>query len=341
MRLGLIGFGSVGQGLAQILAEKHAQLHAQYGVDLQICGVITRSRGSLFNPAGIDPAALLTAMTSGGLTVYPDADGLTRDISASELATSPHIDVLVELSPTNLRDGQPALDLCRSALSSGKHVVLANKGPVAVDYAGLLALAKSADRAVMFEATVTSGTPSIRLAREALAGCTVSAVRGILNGTTNYMLTQMESGRTFDDVLAEAQRLGYAEADPTADVDGFDAASKLIILSATLFGHAPAMADLSVTGIRGLTPDDIAEAAAQGQRWKLIAQATPDGARVQPVKLPLSHPLAGVAGTTNAVTFSTDLLGDITLIGVGAGGKQTGFAVLNDLLAIARQYKSG
>jgi homoserine dehydrogenase len=146
----------------------------------------------------------------------------------------------------------------------------------------------------------------------------------------------MEQGRAYSDVLAEAKRLGYAESDPSGDVDGWDAAGKLLILANALFGRMFTLAELSVSGISGLTPDEIKQAAAEGMRWKLIAEATSEGGSVQLAKLPLSHPLAGVSGTTNAVTFTTDLLGDVTVVGPGAGGVETGFAILADLLALHR-----
>ncbi len=336
MKIGIIGFGSVGQGLVAILRDKSAELKEKYGFAPVITAVMTRSRGSLLHPDGLSPDGLLIAIEAGGLAFYPDSPGLDRLADAAQIAASPHIDVLVEVSPTNLDTAQPALDTCTTALAHGKHVVLANKGPVALAYGTLMSEAAKHKRRVLFEATVMAGTPSIRLGMEALAGCTISKVRGIINGTTNYMLTQMEEEREYDDVLAEAQRLGYAEADPAGDVDGWDAAGKLLILSNALFGHAPKLSEMPVSGISKLTPADIAQAATEGMRWKLIAEATPDGASVQAVKIPRNHPLAGVGGTQNAVTFSTDLMGDITLVGAGAGSIQTGFAVLSDLLALHR-----
>jgi homoserine dehydrogenase len=336
LKLALIGFGSVGQGLVRLLIEKQAALAQQYGFAAQVTAVITRSRGNLYHPEGLDLSALLTAAEKGSFAGYPDSPDLRRDISAEGVAAAPYVDVVVEASPTDLRTGQPALDLCYTALEHGKHVVLANKGPVALDFVNLMERAKQCGRQVLFEGTVMSGTPALRLAREALAGAVVSQVRGILNGTTNYMLSLMEQGRAYDDVLAEAQRLGYAEADPTADVDGWDAAGKLLILASALFGRTFKLADLDVRGIRDLTPEDLRAAAADGMRYKLIAEASQAGGSVQPVKLPVSHPLAGVSGANNAVTFTTDVLGDVTLVGVGAGGLQTGFAVLSDLLALHR-----
>jgi homoserine dehydrogenase len=336
VNIALIGFGSVGQGFAAILRDKAAELAEQHQFRPRLVSVVTRSRGSLSCATGLDPAALLDAMAAGGLAAYPDQPGLRRAVTSEEAIADPAVDVLVEASPTNLQTGQPALRLCYAALDDGKHVVLANKGPVALDYANLMQRAAVARRRVLFEGTVMGGTPAIRVALDALAGCTITRVRGILNGTTNYMLTQMEQGRSYADALTEAQRLGYAEADPSGDVDGWDAAGKLLILANMLFGRAVTLADLTVSGISGLTPDDIAQAAAGGMRWRLIAEATPDGGSVGAVRLAAGHPLAGVSGSANAVTFTTDLLGDVTVVGPGAGGVETGFAILADLLALHR-----
>jgi homoserine dehydrogenase len=162
-----------------------------------------------------------------------------------------------------------------------------------------------------------------------------------LNGTTNFMLTRMANGGTYAEALQEAQALGYAEADPTGDVEGFDAAGKVIILAAILMGVDLEMKDIDRTGISGITPEDIKSAAARGEKWKLIGSLEKrDGkllASVKPTSIPLTHPLAGVDGATNAITYSTDLLGDVTLIGAGAGRLETGFAILGDLLAIHRK----
>lgn len=329
----LIGFGNVGQGLAQILRDKTGELREKHYFTARIVGVATRSRGTLYRPDGLDLNALLN-----GIENYPDQPGLERDWTAAQLVRESRADVLVEASPTNLQTGQPALDLCYAAFESGKHVVLANKGPVAVAYADLQAKAKAADKLLRFEATVMGGTPAIQLAMQSLAGCEIKSARGILNGTTNYMLTQMDGGMSYADALVQAQALGYAEADPSADVDGWDAASKAIILAAALFGVELKVNEMSVQGISGITAEQLAEARAAGERWKLIAQITPEGASVAPARIPIGHPLASVSGSTNAVTYSTDLLGDVTLVGAGAGGTQTGFGILSDLLHIAQFF---
>ncbi len=246
-----------------------------------------------------------------------------------------------------MQTGQPAIDHVKAAFESGKHAVLTNKGPVALAFRKLAELAAAKGVQFRFEGTVMSGTPTIRLAQQALAGCDICEIKGILNGTTNYILTQMESGQSYAAALAEAQRLGYAEADPTADVEGWDAAGKVVILANVLLGGDLRVANVDRTGISRLTLADVEAAKAAGERWKLIARvgARPSlqggvsrpqiKASVRPTRLPHSHPLAGVSGAVNACTFSTDLLGDVTLVVPGAGRMETGYAVLGDLLDIA------
>jgi homoserine dehydrogenase len=244
---------------------------------------------------------------------------------------------LIDTTPTDIQTGGAALDTFRVALGAGVNVVTVNKGPLAVAYAELMALAQENHAQLLFEGTVMAGTPSIRLAREALRGNTISSARGILNGTTNYILTQMETGMSYSEALSQAQALGYAEPDPSGDVEGWDAAAKVLILSNMLFNKALKLEELDVTGITGITLEMVQEAAQAGERWKLIAEATPDGGRVYPLRLPLSNPLAGVSGATNAITYETDFLGDVTLVGAGAGLQQTGFALLADVLHLAKR----
>jgi homoserine dehydrogenase len=333
MRLLLIGFGAVGQGLAKILRDQAAYLQERENFAAQIVGVATRSHSTLYHPGGLDIDALLSV---SHLDQYPQSDGLVRGGDTLELIHTAQADVLVESSYSILTTGQPALDYCRAALESGKHVVMANKGPAALAYDELQILAKRMGKRVGFEATVMAGTPTLRLGIEALAGCKILAARGILNGTTNYILTQMEGGMAYADALNQAQQLGYAEADPTADVDGWDAAGKAIILAAALFHTRLSLDTMLVNGISKLTSADIEAARAAGERWKLIASVSPEGGKVEPVRLPAGHPLANVGGATNAVTYTTDLLGEVTLIGPGAGPTATGFGLLSDLLAIHR-----
>ena len=338
-RLALIGFGNVGQGLAEILRDRGADLAEAYGADFAITAVSDLLKGSLYDPDGLDVAALLTAVRSEGHVQHVPAARHGWD--ALQTIAESNADVIVELSYTDLATGQPALDHIRAALTAGKHVVTTNKGPVALAYPELAALAAEHGARLGVEGTVMSGTPALRLGQEVLAGAGVRRVQGILNGTTNYILTQMESGASYETALAEAQARGYAEADPTGDVEGIDAAGKVVILANLLMDAGLTLADVARQGISGLTAADVAEAAAAGERWKLIGTVARDEdgrvhADVQPVRLPLSHPLAAVSGATNAITYSTDLLGAVTLVGPGAGRTETGYALISDLLAIHR-----
>lgn len=337
MKVILIGFGVVGQGFAEILLQKSDELREKQNLDIQIVGVVTGSKGTLYHPDGLDVAMILEGAKAGTFEGYADVDGLERNWDALKIIAEGDADVVVEMSPTNLKTAQPALEYCQKALDNGKHVVLANKGPVALVYQGLKSKADSNSLKMRYEATVMAGTPTMYLAENALAGCTISEARGILNGTTNYILTQMEAGMAYDEALAKAQELGYAETDPTGDVEGWDAAGKVLILADTLFGKSLTMNDLDVQGITQITSADIQDAQQNNQRYKLIATATPNGGSVRPMRLSMDDPLASVVGSTNAITIKTDLMGDITLIGAGAGKLETGYAILSDLLAINRE----
>ena len=332
-RLILVGFGSAGQGLAQILRDRGGWLLRRYGVNIQIVVVCTRNRGTVYNPDGLDPAALLDAVAQDGhLRNLPDQ----RDWTPEDAIDQADADVLVELSTTDLATGEPATGFIRLALANSLHVITANKGPIALHLTDIRRLAAEAQLYLGYEGTVMSGTPALRMGWSNLAGCELSEMRGIVNGTTNYILTQMEQGMSYADALAEAQRLGYAEADPAGDVEGFDAAAKAVILANVLMNARLDLSEVERMGITTLTRDTIEAARASGDRWKLIARVWRDGgtvrASVQPTRLPATHPLAGVSGATNAITFTTDMLGEVTLIGPGAGGLATGFAVLSDLL---------
>lgn len=340
LRLALIGFGTVGQGLAEILHSNAEALAQQNDFRAAIVAVSDLMKGSVYCPYGLDIGLLLEAGRNGDLSSYPDQPGLIRSLDALTTIKQSNADCVIEVSYTDLRTGEPALSHVKAAFEAGKHAIITNKGPVALAYSELAELAGREGVFFGYEGTVMSGTPALRLAQTALAGCTIYEARGILNGTTNYILTQMENGASYEEALAEAQRLGYAEADPTGDVEGFDAAGKVLILANTVLGASLGMNDVDRTGITQLTSDDIESAKANGERWKLIARAqrTEQGiqASVRPERLPITNPLASVSGASNAITYETDMLGPVTLVGPGAGRRETGFAILSDLLALAR-----
>lgn len=338
-RLALIGFGNVGQGLVRILKDRGDEVAQRQGAEFQIVAVSDLLKGSVHDPDGLDPAGLLHAVETDGTLKAVEAPH--RGWDAVQTIAQSNADIVLEMSYTDLETGEPALTHIREALQRGRHVVTTNKGPTALRFPELKALAQEHKAEIGVEGTVMSGTPALRLGMELLSGAGIRRVQGILNGTTNYILTQMEAGATYAEALAEAQEKGFAEADPTGDVEGHDAAGKVVILANLLMDLPLTMDDVACEGITGLTPQDIATAAEEGQRWKLIGTVEKqDGhytASVRPTRLPLAHPLASVSGATNAITYDTDLLGDVTLVGPGAGRIETGYALLADMLAIHRK----
>jgi len=337
IRVAFIGFGTVGQGTVEILQSRAAELKARYGLEVQVVAVATRSRGSLYAADGL---ALDQLLATDRLENYPYQPGLQYNLNAFEIIDASNADVIIEASPTDLQTGEPALSHCRRAFEAGKSVIVANKGPVALAFRELSETAHAKGLFFGYEGVVMGGTPSLRLAREALAGFKLSGIRGILNGTTNFILTAMETGQTYEVALAEAQRRGYAETDPSGDVEGHDAAGKLAILSTIVLGLPLTPAEVHTQGITKITEADILAAHDVGEHWKLIASAHIDNgkivAKVASMRLTATDPLGGVSGVNNAVTYATDLLGDVTLIGPGAGRTQTGFAILSDLLEMHR-----
>ncbi len=337
-KLALIGFGNVGQGFAQIIAERGNALAEEFGANFQINALSDMQKGSVYDPKGLDAAALLDAVKNGGdLKNFPAPE---HGWDALDTIKRAEVDIVLEMSYTNLETGQPALDHIRAALEAGRHVVTTNKGPTALFFPELLQLAKEKGVQIGVEGTVMAGTPSLRMGMEMLKSAGIRKVEGILNGTTNYILTEMEKGADYAEVLRDAQAKGYAEADPTGDVEGHDAAGKVVILANLLMDLPLSMKDVAQKGITEITSEDITQAKNAGERWKLIGsvECTKEGfnAGVQPKRIPLSHPLASVSGATNAITYTTDLLGEVTLIGAGAGRVETGYALLGDLLAIHR-----
>jgi len=340
-KLAFIGFGTVGQGLTEILRDKGAVLRESLGLEFQIVAISDLLKGAVYHPDGLDVAGLLEVVQrTGKLDAYPDSPGLERGWDSLKTIRESNADSIVEVSYTDIKTGQPAIDHCRAAFGSGKNLVMSNKGPVALAYHELAALAKENGVRWGFEGTVMSGTPAIRMPLTALAGNEISEVRGIFNGTTNYILTKMEEEMSYDAALKQAQELGYAEADPTADVEGYDALGKVVIL-ANVVMNAPLTKDqVSCQGISHLTLQDIAEAKAAGKRWKLIGRVKKEGGRViasvGPEMVPMTDPLSGIMGATNAITYECDLAGPITLVGAGAGRVETGFSILIDLINIER-----
>ena len=332
-KLAIIGCGTVGQGLLQIIKDKNP--------DISIVAISDTIKGSLMDPDGIDISLMLNILNEGGKVDDFDkfSHSAVRGLDAIETIRQCDAEIMAEMTYTDIKTGQPATSHIETALKKGMHVTTSNKGPAALYYKKLSKLATDNKVKFLIEGTVMSGTPVFNLARECFAGCKISEVKGILNGTTNYILTKMEDeGWAYEDALKKAQGLGYAEADPTADVEGYDALAKVVILSNVLLDGDVSPDDVPCEGISKITLKDVKSAAKEGMRYKLIGSTKLEGdkiiASVKPIKLPLSDPLTGVGGANNALTFDTDLLGKVTIQGAGAGKIETGYSIFVDILNI-------
>jgi len=317
LRIGVAGLGTVGASVLRILRDKAEMLTRQCGKQVVVTAVSARDRS---RDRGVDLS---------GIEWFDDS---------VELAKSANIDVLVELIGG---DEGPAKSAVEAALRAGHHVVTANKALLAKHGVALAKIAEEKGVLLNFEAAVAGGIPVIKAMRESLTGNTVSRVYGIMNGTCNYILTRMwEEGISFEDCLADAQRLGYAEADPTFDIEGNDTAHKLALLTSLAFGTQIAADDIYLEGISNISLADIRAADELGYRIKLlgVAQKTDTGIeqRVHPTMVPTSSVIAQVHGVTNAVAIETDLLGELLLSGPGAGGNATASAVIGDIADIAK-----
>ncbi len=334
--IAVVGCGNVGTALLELLLGKKGELAEKYGFEYRVVLVSDLIKGVALDRDGIDLGALLASVSSTGtFGELRRAPGPFEELLARSGAT-----VLAECTPTNLGTGEPGLSHIRAALRRGISVATTNKGPVAMAFDELHSLAGANGAGFSYEGVVMSGTPLIDMLKNGIVGCAVSRIEGILNGTTNFILTRMSEGADYAQSLSEARALGYAEADPTGDVEGWDAAVKISILAKILFGKDVPVNDVPRVGITGITPERIAAAKKDGRVVKLVAGIAADGGGVElyvrPEELPLSHPLASVRGATNAVVVETDNLGTISLSGPGAGRRETGQALLSDMIRMSK-----
>ncbi len=338
MRLILVGFGTVGRGLADSLVEAGPALRG-LGLEPRVVAVVDPVVGSVAHAEGFDLERLVSLADAGEpLSEHPGAEGLS---GVDDAITRAPADVLVELTPTDLQTGQPGLDHVRAAIAAGLHVVTSNKGPIALAYRELAEAAKARGVELRFEGTVMSGTPVLNVCETGLAGAGIQGIRGVVNGTCNFILTQMERGIDFDQALAEAQRLGYAEADPSGDVDAWDAAAKALILANCVLGADLRIDQVKRHGIREISLVDVEAAAVEGKSWRLVARVERDGdgwrARVAPEAVDRQDPIGALTGPGNLLVFDTLALGEVAIAGPGAGRRATGQAVIADLVGIQQR----
>ncbi len=336
--MALVGYGNVGQAFADLLEERADILFRQYRLDIVVTGITTARRGTVIAPEGVPLAAVVAAIEADPDARLPGA--MTADVTVPAFIATVPAEIIVELSPLAPESGQPATRHCEAALMNGKHVVTANKGPVAYAYRRLSVLAAGRGLQFRFESAVMDGAPVFSLIEKAMPATRVRGFRGVINSTTNLVLTLMAAGATVDAAVAEAQRLGVAEADPAYDLDGWDAAVKVCALMNALMGADVRPANIERAGIREITATDLKAAAWAKTAIKLVAEAweardgTPHG-RVAPQTLPLTDPLATLAGTSNLLILKTDTMGDLAIGEYDGGTTQTAYGVLADILHIA------
>lgn len=330
MKMAIVGFGNVGKAVAKVMLEKR-ELLQKVGFEPSVVAIFEEA-GSWIDEKGLK----LQEILSKGEDSPSWVEGA---MMAEERIADLDCDLIVEMTITNIDDGEPGLTHIREALESGKDVVTSNKGPLVLAFPELMDIAEKSDRLLLYEATVGGAIPVFHVAREALMVNKIISITGILNGTSNYILTKMTEERvSFNAALREAQEKGYAEADPTYDIEGIDAASKLVILANGILKMKKIIKDVRIEGITRITPEMTELAIEDGYLVKHIGYVDRNRIEVMPRLIPRSSPLA-VGGTLNVITLKTDIAQDITLIGRGAGPRETASAVLGDILYVNRIRK--
>ena len=328
----MCGFGVVGQSLAKLLESRYEDLYARYGLKPKIVGVFD-SGGSAVDSSGLDLAKLIEVKKkSGSIKNYAKTNNKETGL---DLINNVEADVLVEATASNYKDAEPGMSHIITAMKHGLHVISVNKGPLAIAFPSLMELATYNQVMLRFSGTVGGGTPILDYAKYSLRGERISSFSGILNGTTNYILTKMTNGMSFDEALSDAQGKGYVEADESLDLDGLDAAAKLVILANWVMDLKVTLPDINCTGIRNVTTDDIKKAAKKNCTVKLIASCDKE-LIVSPKEISLDDPLC-VNGTLNAISFTSEHSGTQTIIGRGAGGIETASSILRDLIDIRQE----
>jgi homoserine dehydrogenase len=330
LRLIIIGFGNVGQNLVRILLSKSAELYSLYGLNPKVVACVD-SKGVAISQDGLDFDRLLGAKSAKkSVSAY---HGNSVVYNPVEIIENTEAEVVVELTPTNLENGEPGITHITSAMKTGKHVITVNKGPLAIAFPSLIELSSYNNVRLGFSGTVGGGTPILEFAKKCLKGDRILSFRGVLNGTTNYILTKMEEGLTFQDALSDAKQKGYAEASPKLDIEGYDAAAKLVIMANWIMAKKVTIRDVTRRGILEVDLHSVKRAHDNGKAIRLIAYCNHDSLQVTPLEIRKDDPVC-VSGSLNAVTFSSEYSGEKTIIGRGAGGLETASAILRDLIEI-------
>jgi len=332
MRIILCGFGVVGQSFAKLLESRSEDLYARYGLKPRIVGVFDR-KGSAMDPSGLDASRLIDVKKKyGSVNRYSDTE---NNASGTEIINNLEAEVIIETTESNYKDAEPGMTHIIDAMKRGMHVISVNKGPLALAFPSLMEIAEYNHVLFRFSGTVGGGTPILDFAKNSLRGERIVSFDGILNGTTNYILTNMANGMSFNDALDDAKQKGYVEANESLDLDGLDAAAKLVILANWIMGMKVVMSDIKITGIRKIDSADIKRAVEKNSAIKLIASCDKE-LTVAPKEISTVDPLC-VSGTLNAISFTSEHSGTQTIIGRGAGGIETASSILRDLIDIRNE----
>ena len=339
VRLMMVGFGNVGKAFARLLLDKEAELLEQYQLRLIVTGICTRSHGAAIDPRGLDLRSVLeTLQTSGSLSSL-DRAGFSGN--ALEFIRDCEGEVLLDSTPVNPKSGQPTISHLEAGLRKGMHAVTPNKGPVVFGYQQLTALAESRGKKFLFESTVMDGAPIFSLFRKNMDLADLKGFTGVLNSCTNLLIGRMEDGETFEQALEYARSIGITETDPSNDVDGWDAAIKVSALATVLMKHPLTPLHVDRTGIRGITPEMIQEAKADGERWTLVCEGGWHDnkflARVHPKRVGPNSPFYNVTGTSSFVSFKLDVLPGLGILESDPSPKTTAFGLLSDLICATRE----
>ena len=332
MRIILCGFGNIAQNLIKLIDSRAEDLYSQYGIKPRIIGVFDRG-GSAVESSGLNLSKLFSVKKKNGSVKY--YNNTKTQMSGLDMINNLDAEVLIEATTSNYKDGEPGMSHITSAMKRGMHVISVNKGPLALAFPSLMELAIFNHILFRFSGTVGGGTPILDYGKNSLRGEKITSFIGILNGTTNYILSNMTNGMSFDAALKDAKSKGYVEADESLDLDGFDAAAKLVILANWVMDMKVTLPDIKCTGIRDVTSADIKKAAENKCVIKLIASCDKDLV-VGPRQVSLDDPLC-VNGTLNAISFTSEHSGKQTIIGRGAGGIETASSILRDLLDIRKE----
>jgi homoserine dehydrogenase len=339
IRLVMLGFGNVGKAFVELIGDKQQELADKYDIHLLVTGIASGQHGCAANPDGIEITRLLTIANARGDYSILNTIPSVRD-SLTLINACPG-DVLLENTPVNHETGQPAIDHLKLGFERNMHGITANKGPVVHGFELLTALAAKKGRAFRFESSVMDGAPIFSLHRYCLPASQLLGFKGILNSCTNLLLCRMESGESMEEAIRYAQSIGIAETDPSADIDGWDAAIKVAALVTVLMRVPCKPTDIDRQGIRGITPEMIAKAGLEGKRWKLVCSArrTSSGltASVAPEKLGADSPLYTVNGTSSYVQFEMDSLPGLGILESDPGPKTTAYGLLSDLINIVKE----